>query len=147
MQIEYLKHNKTKALLSYAVPSIIAMLLETVISVTDGYFTGNYVGETALAAINLGLPVRYFYLGTGLCIGAGGSVICGRLLGTGDRDKASRVLSQTQLYVRQYHRMRMERGARLPHGGKAPHGHTRQCACYAVRAGDHSPVTVELFTW
>lgn len=33
------------------------------------------------AAINLGLPILYFYLGTGLCIGVGGSVISGRMLG------------------------------------------------------------------
>jgi len=95
MDIEFLKQHKTKALLSFAIPSIIAMLLETVITVTDGYFTGNYVGENALAAINLGLPVLYFYLGVGLCIGVGGSVICGRLLGAKDRDKAGKVLSQT----------------------------------------------------
>ena len=95
MDIENIKEYKTKALLSFAIPSIIAMLLETVITVTDGYFTGNYVDENALAAINLGLPMLYFYLGVGLCIGVGGSVICGKLLGAGDREKAGKVFSQT----------------------------------------------------
>ena len=37
------------------------MMLQTVITVTDAYFVGNYVGENALAAINLGLPILYFY--------------------------------------------------------------------------------------
>lgn len=97
MNIEYLKEHKTKALLSFAIPSIIAMLLQTVITVTDGYFIGNYVGENALAAINIGLPVLYIYLGVGLCIGVGGSVICGRLLGSGNQKKASEVLSQTHI--------------------------------------------------
>ncbi len=95
MNIEYLKQHKTKALLSVAIPSIIAMLLETVITVTDGYFIGNYVGESALAAINLGLPVLYLYLGVGLCAGVGGSVISGKFLGAKDRENASKVLSQT----------------------------------------------------
>ena len=71
------------------------MLLQTVITITDGYFTGNYVGQNALAAINLGLPILYFYLGTGLCIGVGGSVISGRMLGANERKKSSRVFSQT----------------------------------------------------
>lgn len=97
MNIKFLKEHKTKALLSFPMPSIIAMLLETVITVTDGYFTGNYVGENALAAINLGLPVLYFYLGVGLCSGVDGSVICGKLLGAKDREKASKVLSQTHI--------------------------------------------------
>lgn len=97
MNTEFLKNHKIKALLSFAVPSIVAMLLETVITVTDGYFTGNYVGENALAAINLGLPVLYFYLGVGLCVGVGGSVLCGKLLGAGEREKASQVFSQTHV--------------------------------------------------
>ena len=71
------------------------MLLSIVISITDGYFTGNYIGEEALAAINLGLPILYFYLGVGLCVGVGGSVICGRLLGAKETKKASEVFSQS----------------------------------------------------
>lgn len=95
MEITAIKENKLKAILMFSVPSIIAMLLQTAITITDGYFTGNYVGENALAAINLGLPILYFYLGMGLCVGVGGSVICGRLLGARDNNKASEVFSQT----------------------------------------------------
>ena len=71
------------------------MLLQTATTITDGYFTGNYMGENALAAINLGLPILYFYLGVGLCVGVGGTVICGRLLGAEEKHKASEVFSQT----------------------------------------------------
>lgn len=81
MNIETIKKNKLATILQFSVPSIISMLLSTLITITDGYFTGNYIGEEALAAINLGLPILYFYLGVGLCVGVGGSVICGRLLG------------------------------------------------------------------
>ena len=87
--------NKLKTILRFSIPSVIAMLLETVITITDGYFTGNYVGEDALAAINLGLPVLYFYLGIGLCVGVGGTVICGKMLGAKDSHRASQVFSQT----------------------------------------------------
>ena len=97
MAITEIKEKKLKTILRFSIPSIIAMLLETAITVTDGYFTGNYVGQDALAAINLGLPILYFYLGIGLCIGVGGSVICGKLLGAKDRRKASEVFSQTTL--------------------------------------------------
>ena len=95
MDIKGIKENKLKTILQFSVPSIIAMLLQTVITITDGYFTGNYVGENALAAINLGLPILYFYLGVGLCVGVGGTVICGRLLGAKEKKKASEVFSQT----------------------------------------------------
>lgn len=95
MDMKQIKENKIGMILKFSIPSIIAMLLQTVITITDGYFTGNYVGQDALAAINLGLPILYFYLGTGLCIGVGGSVISGRLLGADERKKSSEVFSQT----------------------------------------------------
>lgn len=97
MDIKQIKENKLKMILAFSIPSIIAMMLQTVITITDGYFTGNYVGENALAAINLGLPILYFYLGAGLCVGVGGSVICGRLLGAKEKQKASEVFSQTMV--------------------------------------------------
>ena len=95
MNIKQIKENKIRMILQFSIPSIIAMLLQMVITITDGYFTGNYVGQNALAAINLGLPVLYFYLGTGLCIGVGGSVISGRMIGANERKKSSEVFSQT----------------------------------------------------
>lgn len=97
MDMKQIRENKLKVILQFSVPSIIAMLLQTVITITDGYFTGNYVGENALAAINLGLPILYFYLGAGLCVGVGGSVICGNLLGAGQRQKSDEVFSQTMV--------------------------------------------------
>ncbi|MGN0245513.1 MAG: MATE family efflux transporter [Lachnospiraceae bacterium] len=97
MDIKQIKENKLKMILAFSIPSIIAMMLQTVITITDGYFTGNYVGENALAAINLGLPILYFYLGAGLCVGVGGSVICGRFLGAKEKQKASEVFSQTMV--------------------------------------------------
>ncbi|MCR4925885.1 MAG: MATE family efflux transporter [Clostridiales bacterium] len=97
MNLEKIKSNKLSTILQYSIPSIIAMMLTTVITITDGFFTGNYVGEEALAALNLGLPIIYLFLGLGLCVGVGGSVISGQLLGSGDKKKASEVFSQTTI--------------------------------------------------
>ena len=90
-----IKSNKLNMILSFAIPSIISMLLTTLITITDGFFTGNYVGEDALAAINLGLPIIYLFLGLGLCLGVGGSVIAGRYMGAKDEKNACLVCSQT----------------------------------------------------
>ena len=88
-------NDRPKTLLGYSIPSIISMILSTTLTLTDGYFVGNYVGEKALASINLGLPILYLYLGLGLCIGVGGSVISGQLIGKNDREKASGVFTQS----------------------------------------------------
>lgn len=95
MDIATIKNNKIKVILSYAIPSIISMLLTTTITITDGLFTGNIIGEEALASINLGLPILYLFLGLGLCLGVGGSVIAGQLLGAKNEKKASEVFTQT----------------------------------------------------
>lgn len=39
MDITIIKNNKVKVILSYAIPSIISMLLTTLITITDGFFT------------------------------------------------------------------------------------------------------------
>lgn len=38
MNINQMKENKLRTILQFSIPSIIAMLLETVITITDGYF-------------------------------------------------------------------------------------------------------------
>lgn len=99
MNINEIKDRKFKTIRKLAIPSTIAMLLQTAITVTDGYLTGNYVGKNALAAINPGLPILYFYLGIGLCISVGGSVISGRLSSAKYKNKTFEVFLQTIVTV------------------------------------------------
>ena len=40
----------------YAVPSVLGMLAATSAGIIDGFFIGNYVGATALAAVNIAQP-------------------------------------------------------------------------------------------
>ncbi|MEN1760390.1 MATE family efflux transporter [Anoxynatronum sibiricum] len=82
-------------LLQFSIPSIIAMVLTSLITVADGYFIGNYVGKEGLAAVNLGLPMIYFYLAVGLMISVGGMAIAGMALGSGDIKKCNSVFNQT----------------------------------------------------
>lgn len=99
MIIHNIENNRIKTILQYSMPCIISMLLSTLITFTDGVFTGNCVGENALAAINIGLPILYFYLGLGLCFGVGGSVITGILSGASKNEESNRVFSQTIVTV------------------------------------------------
>ena len=95
MYLVSIEKNKEKMILQFAVPSIIAMVLSSMISIVDGYFVGNYVGTNGLAAVNLGLPIVYLYLAVGLMIAVGGSSIAGRLLGAGEIEKTNQIFRQT----------------------------------------------------
>lgn len=95
MNLENIQNNTIKTILQFSIPSIIAMVLTSLITVADGFFTGNYVGKEGLAAVNLGLPIVYLYLAVGLMVSVGGVAIAGMALGGGDIKKCNDVFNQT----------------------------------------------------
>ena len=58
----------------FVVPSMIAFSFSGVYSIVDGWFVGNYLNETGLAAINVAYPITAFILATGTALGMGGSI-------------------------------------------------------------------------
>lgn len=95
MNLEEIQTGKVSKVLQFSIPSIIAMVLTSLINVADGFFIGNYVGKEGLAAVNLGLPIVYLFLAAGLMISVGGVAIAGMALGAGDTKKCSSVFNQT----------------------------------------------------
>lgn len=81
MNLKAIEKNPVRHIFAYSVPSIIAMILTSLVVIVDGYFVSNQVGKEALAAINLGLPMLYVFLAVGIMIGVGGVSIAGRRLG------------------------------------------------------------------
>ena len=95
MDLQRVEKQGAQVILQYAIPSIIAMVLTSMINIVDGYFIGNYVGTEGLAAVNLGLPIVYLYLAIGLMIAVGGIAIAGRKLGANEIEQANQVFRQT----------------------------------------------------
>ena len=95
MDLERIRRNTVGVVLQFSVPAIIAMVLTSLITVVDGYFIGNYVGEQGIAAVNLGLPVIYLFLSVGLMVSVGGVAIAGMALGAGDMEACGQVFRQT----------------------------------------------------
>lgn len=95
MNLELIRKNKAKMILHFSIPSIISMMLTSFVTIADGFFMGNYVGKEAIAAVNLGLPIVYLYLGIGLMVSIGGVAIAGMSLGSGDHQTSNQVFRQT----------------------------------------------------
>ena len=95
MNLERMKNKTVAMILQFSIPSIIAMVLSSLITIADGFFIGNYIGKEGLAAVNLGLPIVYVYLGVGIMFGVGGISIAGRALGAQDVEKSNAVFNQT----------------------------------------------------
>lgn len=79
----------------YLLPSIVGMLAMSSASIVDGIFIGNYVGATALAAVNLIIPILSVLFGVGLMFAVGGSVRAGKYLGQKNKQAASAIFSKT----------------------------------------------------
>ncbi|EED30700.1 multi antimicrobial extrusion protein MatE [gamma proteobacterium NOR5-3] len=79
----------------YAVPSVLGMLAVTSAGIIDGIFIGNFVGASALAAVNLAQPAWAAFAAIVFMLAVGGSVMCGRFLGQKDTDAASSIFTRT----------------------------------------------------
>ncbi|MBE5965571.1 MAG: MATE family efflux transporter [Lachnospiraceae bacterium] len=95
MNVDHIKNQRVKTIFQFSIPAIIAMVLTSLITVTDGFFIGNYVGTDGIAAVNLGLPIIYLYLAVGLMISVGGVAIAGISLGERNQKKCNNVFNQT----------------------------------------------------
>lgn len=95
MDLEKIRLHAGKTIFRFSIPSIVAMLMTSMITVADGFFIGNYVGKEGVAAVNLGLPIIYLFLATGLMLSVGGAAIAGMALGAGEREACNDVFCQT----------------------------------------------------
>ena len=75
-------------LIKQAVPASIGILVMSLNILVDTIFVGHWIGSTAIAAINVVLPVSFFIAALGMSIGIGGSSIISRALGADDAIKA-----------------------------------------------------------
>ncbi|AJR02798.1 MATE family efflux transporter [Siansivirga zeaxanthinifaciens] len=75
-------------LIKQAVPASIGILVMSLNILVDTIFVGHWIGSTAIAAINVVLPVSFFIAALGMSIGIGGSSIISRALGASDAIKA-----------------------------------------------------------
>lgn len=95
MNVDLIRANRTRTILAFSVPAIISMVLTSLINVADGFFMGNFIHKDAIAAVNLGLPIIYLFLATGLMVSVGGSVLAGMSMGRKDEERCRSVFSQT----------------------------------------------------
>ncbi len=83
----------TKLFFRCALPSMITMAFGALYQIADGLFVGRFIGEAALAAVNLIMPIIMMVFAFSNMIAMGASVRIAVLLGEKDRENASRVFS------------------------------------------------------
>lgn len=82
-----------KLLKTFALPSIIAMLVNALYNIVDQIFIGQGVGPLGNAATTVAFPIVTIVLAVGTLMGAGGSAYAALRLGEGKEREAERTLS------------------------------------------------------
>ena len=80
-------------------PAMIGMGFSAVYSVIDGIFVGHYIGQEALAAVNLVMPMVMIIAAVADMIATGSSVRVSILLGQDKKEEASRVFSVCLAFI------------------------------------------------
>ena len=88
-----------KLFIMCAAPAVVTSVFSVLYSVVDGIFVGRYLGEDALAAVNLIMPVIIIVESVSNMIAIGASVNVSILLGEGKREEASRVFSFSVKFI------------------------------------------------
>ena len=79
----------------YIIPGIMMSLALQLGNIVDTIFVSNLIGVDAMAAVTMSLPVETVIQLVGYCLGIGGSIAAGIMLGKRDKEGASKVFSAT----------------------------------------------------
>lgn len=82
-----------RAVLSLAVPTVIAQLITVVYNMADTFFIGQLGDPNQVAAATLAMPVFIFLTAFANLFGIGGASMISRCLGAGEREKAKKASS------------------------------------------------------
>lgn len=84
----------TKKFLSYALPSALAMFISSLYTVIDGIFVGQGVGDLALAAVNVVIPLTIMLFGMATMFAVGGGALISKNFGSKDIENANLMFHQ-----------------------------------------------------
>ncbi|WNY23820.1 Multidrug export protein MepA [Methanimicrococcus hongohii] len=84
-----------KLLMKFAVPSVIAMLVGALYNIVDQIFIGQSVGMLGNAATNVAFPLVTIATALGLLFGVGGASNFNLYLGSGNRERAKKVIGNS----------------------------------------------------
>ena len=93
MEISYTRNDKIirRKFYQYLIPTVLMVLAMQFGSLVDAIVIGNFLGENALSATSLSLPVVFLVEFPGFCLAVGGSIVAANFIGKRKIAEASKV--------------------------------------------------------
>ncbi len=82
-----------------SIPAVIGMIVIGLYPLMDGIFAGNIIGQSAMTACGVALPLTFFNSGTSTLLGVGSASILSRSLGKGDRETVDKIMGNLIYFV------------------------------------------------
>jgi putative MATE family efflux protein len=94
----FLQGPITRALVTLAVPIILANILQTGYQLTDSFWVGR-LGAAAVAAVSVSFPVTFLVIAMGSGLAMAGATLTAQYAGAGRQDMVNHVAGQTMIMV------------------------------------------------
>ncbi len=88
-----------KLFIKFAIPAIIAMVISGTQTIVDGIFLGNFVGQNALASVNIVQPFMQIIIGLSMIVSIGSLSFIGRSLGEGKKEEAQNIFKTAFIVI------------------------------------------------
>lgn len=89
----------SKLFIKFSLPAIISMVIAGMQTIIDGIFLGNFVGQNAMASVNLVQPFTQVIIGFSMIISIGSLSFIGRSLGEGKKEQAQNVFKTSIIFM------------------------------------------------
>lgn len=86
---EFIQKPVRQLFFHYLIPAICGTMVTSIYVLADTIFIGKRLGATALAALNISLPIYNIFFGLGLLSGVGGSVLMSICRGKSQKEEGN----------------------------------------------------------
>ena len=84
-----------KRILRFALPMLAGSFLQQLYNIVDSWVVGNYVGDSALAAVGVSFPVLFLFVSFFMGLGTGTTVVIAQFCGAGREEDIQKTVSTT----------------------------------------------------
>lgn len=99
MKEQLLTKSPLSLMFQLSIPAVIGMIVIGLYPLMDGIFAGQIIGEKAMAACSIAMPLTFFNNGIATLIGIGSASILSRALGKGDKETVDKIMGNLIYWV------------------------------------------------
>lgn len=99
MKEQLLTKRPIELLFQLSIPAVIGMVVIGLYPLMDGIFAGKIIGQTAMTACGVAMPLTFFNSGVSTLLGVGSASVLSRAIGKGDKKTVDKIMGNLIFWV------------------------------------------------